>query len=315
LEILKEIAISQVPRILGFLNKDQDSKKFGCFDRYYWHYKIIDFANSRFQEAALLLALLYNYDSTDNPFRKNNRIRLWIDGAIDFWAKIQLRDGSFNEVYPFEHSFIATAFSTFAVSETMLLLQKRDNLDNLLKAGNWIAGNNNLKVSNQMAAAIAALYNIYLITSDEKFRKASKKKLDLLLSLKDPQGFFPEYGGYDIGYSSICLGYLVRYYTKSREETVLPAVQKTVSFLESKINEYAGFDLEKTSRKTQYIYPYAFAVTGSGIFNGIINGLKKNKIVNPLWMDDRFCLPLTIDYLQTYLEIGQREKEKRETPG
>jgi len=40
----------------------------------------------------------------------------------------------------------------------------------------------------------------------------------------------------------------------------------------------------------------------SKIIKEHINGLKNNKILNPSWMDDRYVIPITTDYLQTYLE-------------
>ena len=64
--IYKEIVLSQTPRILGLGDRNESSKTFGCFDRYYWHYKLLDISNARFQESTLLLALLYC-----NNFNKN----------------------------------------------------------------------------------------------------------------------------------------------------------------------------------------------------------------------------------------------------
>jgi hypothetical protein len=124
-DIYRRIALSQVPRILSLGDRDNSSKTFGCFDRYYWHYRLLDFPNARFQESALLFALLYRNSFEGNVFYNRQALYQWAMGAIEFWARIQRGDGSFDEVYPNEHSFVATAFSAYAITESMSLAVTR----------------------------------------------------------------------------------------------------------------------------------------------------------------------------------------------
>jgi len=303
IEIYKEIALSQVPRCLGLGDRNPDSKTYGCFDRYYWHYKLIDFPNARFQEVALLLALLYKHEFPENIYFGKKKVFEWIRAAIQFWAKIQNGDGSFNEAYPFERGFCCTAFSTYAITETLLLLDKKWELGAVKKAGEWLLKNNNLEVSNQMASAALALYNVYLLTSDEKFLKGYKEKVSLLLKNQSPDGFYLEYDGYDIGYDSITLGILSRLHKKTKDKKLLDSMRQCLKFLESKIKDNGSFDYSKTSRKTQFLYPFGFAYLKSPILNKIEKGLIKNEILNPKWFDDRYVIQITTDYLETYLEM------------
>jgi hypothetical protein len=48
--------------VLTLLDRKEGSKTYGCFDRYYWRYKMIDFPGSTFQNAVLALALVYTHD-------------------------------------------------------------------------------------------------------------------------------------------------------------------------------------------------------------------------------------------------------------
>jgi len=301
-KIYGDIALSQIPRILSFGDRVTESETFGCFDRNYWHYKQIDFANARWQESVLLLGLLIKYRFPENPYHANRNIREWMDGLIGYWEKIQDRNGFFSENYPHERSFVATSFSTYAITETLLELEIEADLDPIKKAGRWLAANINKDLANQVAGAAAALYNIYLISGDNYFKDAAAEKAEELLKLQTEDGYFIEYGGYDIGYLSICISYLAKYYIKSGNQTILAPLERAIKFVESYLDDYGSYDIEGTSRRTQYLYPHGFVLMGAtDIIQKNINGLKNVKTLNPAWMDDRFCVPLTIDYLQAFL--------------
>ena len=301
--VYKDIVLLQMPRILGLSDRNPKSKTFGCFDRYYWHYKLIDFPNARFQEATLLLALLYKNDFEGNTYFEKPKIHELAKAANSFWHKIQNKDGSFNEVYPNERSFCATSFSTYAITESLLVLGEQHNLDSLIKDGKWLLKNNTAVVSNQMAAASLALYNIYLLTEETKIKRGAEEKITALMTSQSSEGFYPEYDDYDIGYLSLTLSCLCRYCLKTRDnEKLITSMKKGLEFLNGLISEYGMFDYTKTSRKTQFLYPYAFLVLESNISEKIYKGLKENKIINPQWLDDRYVIQLTTDYLQTYLE-------------
>lgn len=307
MDLYRKVALSQVPRALGLGDRDPASETFGCFDRAYWHYKVLDFANARFQEAAWLLALLYTNGLPGNRYYDCEVVRDWAMGAVAFWAKIQRCDGSFDEVYPFEHSFVATAFSTYAVTEAMLILDWPSHLDHVERAGRWLVRHDNRRVANQMAGACAALYNVYLLTGQEVFRRAATDKCQRLLTMQDTKGFFLEYGGFDIGYLSVGLSYLVRYWRKTGDDALWKPIQRGIAFVEERIRPDGSYDCSATSRHTQYLYPYGFCVEeGRMILERHLAGLGRDVVVSPAWMDDRFFIPLTIDYLVAYLESGGR---------
>ncbi|MDD5194050.1 MAG: hypothetical protein PHQ96_00040 [Candidatus Omnitrophica bacterium] len=300
-DIFIRIVLAQAPRIIGFLDRTPESETYGCFERYYWHYKLIDFPNARFQEGALLLALLFKSKAEENLFYQNENIHDWCIAAIKFWARARNRNGSVNEVYPFENSFCATAMSALAISQALPLLEKKDLID-LRKTGEWLAKNDNLEVSNQQAAAAAALLNIYFLSGEARFLEAAEQKLSVLLKCQEKSGFFPEYGGFDIGYQSLTLSLLTKYYKRKASDTLLNSIREGIHFILSYLNDKGHYDPAITSRKTQFLYTYAFSVFDKNALQKAVRGLEANAILNPSWLDDRYVIPLTIDYLESYLE-------------
>ena len=152
-----------IPRFIGFLDRDENSESYGCFDRYYWLYRQKDFPNIRFQECAYLFALLYSYDFPGNKYFNKKILFEWTKASINYiYNSIARRDGSFDELYPNERSFCGTSFTTYLITEAAILLAI-DIPNNIRKTGQWLLKNNNTELTNQMAASVMALYNIYLI--------------------------------------------------------------------------------------------------------------------------------------------------------
>ncbi len=298
-----DVGLTVIPRALTLGDRLQGSDTCGCYDRYFWHYKILDFANARFQEIAWLLAVVYSNKLCDSPYYQNINVKKWALSAIQFWCQIQKSDGSVDEVYPFEHSFVSTAFSTFATTEAALILEDSSFNTSFEKSANWLASHNNMRVANQMAGAAAALYNTYLLTNNDKYRIAAKDKIKKLSTLQHNDGYFIEYGGFDMGYLSIGLSYLARYYEKSSDPQTGEMIKKAITFAKHKVSDDGTYDYSKTSRNTQYIYPYGFLHEEElSVINKHTNGLNQNRVVSPLTMDDRFFAPLTVDYLTTYIK-------------
>jgi hypothetical protein len=60
-------ALVQIPKLLTLLDRNAHSPTYGCFDRNFWQYKIIDFPSGMAQEFVWPLALAYDTDVPDNP--------------------------------------------------------------------------------------------------------------------------------------------------------------------------------------------------------------------------------------------------------
>jgi hypothetical protein len=110
-------ALNQLPRLLGNLDRNPFSPTYGCFHRDYWLDKTSDFPDAVRQFAVHALALVYKYDFPGNLYQGQPKIRDWAIAGLDFWARIQHRDGSFDEFYPYERGWVGpTAFTTYWVN-------------------------------------------------------------------------------------------------------------------------------------------------------------------------------------------------------
>lgn len=321
MDVYKKIILDRLPQILSHFNRNKYSFSFGCFDRNFWHYKIVDIPSARFQEGVLILALIY-IDSEIQFFQKK-KIKEWIEGALQFWLKIQNRDGSFNEWYPQEKSFVATAFSSYAISETLLLvsdIKKREKVVfGLKRAADWLIGKREKQALNQNAGALAALYNIFLLTGDRRYQKESERFLEFLKKSQNEEGWFFEYGGPDIGYLSLTLDYLAKYYLKSKDKTVFPLVEKGLFFLSHFIHPDGSAGGIYGSRNTAYLIPSGIEILANfmplarKISSVLQEGIRNNYIISAKIFDDRYLIQNGYTYLEASWQLKQRNfKEEKE---
>jgi hypothetical protein len=300
-DVFNRVALLQIPRVLGLCDRLPTSPTFGCCDRNYWHYRLLDIPNARLQEVCWLLALLYTVPFETSRYYQNPQLLIWVQGMLDFWARTRNTDGSVNEVYPFERSFCATSFSTLAVTESLLLLKEQVtlSLETLKLTAQWLVEHQNPIVFNQEAASLVALHNLVELTDDKTLRCAEAKRKDSLLRAQHESGYFPEYRGMDIGYLTISLGLLALYAEKTKDADVIEACHKAAAFLEPRIQEDGHYDFSQTSRRTQYLYPSGLARFAPQVLARLQCGLEKDVVISPQWMDDRYCIALTTDYLLT----------------
>lgn len=304
--------VGQIPRLLGLLDRNVLSHTCGCFDRQYWHYKAIDFPCARMQEAVLTLSLLYRIEHQANPYYHCPLLLEWIRAALAFWAGMQHRDGTFSEWYPGEKSYVATAFSTFAASEALLLMKDEiadgDRVVRAIdKAGRWLSSRRESRVANQQTGAMIALYNAYLLTGQESHLKAARDMADAVTGSLTEEGWFYEYGGADTGYLSLSVDYMARYYQKSGDEKVLDALKSCTAFLSYFVHPNGTSGGEYASRNTEYLIPSGFeALSGADENSGRIaqhirRSLSAGTSVSPATLDDRYLAYIGYNWLCAYL--------------
>ena len=93
-----------LPKLFILIDRNPYSRTYGCFDRAYWHYRTMDFPCGMSQEFALPLALAYQHDYPDNPWRGVERVRQLALAAVDFAAKSAHPDGSCDDYFPYEQA-------------------------------------------------------------------------------------------------------------------------------------------------------------------------------------------------------------------
>ena len=248
---------TNISRVLTQIDRDKDSKTYGSCDRNYWHLKIRDFSSAILQQTCLTLALMYNVEFAGNTCYKNNNVKEWAIATLRYMDKIQLKDGSFNEYYPNEHGYPPTAFCLFASCKTYMELELEDKmaLNVMDKAANWLMKHREENAYNQEIAAIAGLYLYYAITKKTEVLKTVNEKVENILKVQSQEGWFPEQGGADIGYSSVAFDMLMEYYWLSKDSKVLQPLCKLMDFLSYFVHPDGTIGGEYGSRNTIYFVP------------------------------------------------------------
>ena len=117
------LALPHLPRLLTQGDRQPLSPTWGCWQRDFWHYRTLtDFPSAPYQQAVLSLAEAWSAEVPGSPWYHQSSLLTAIEGGIRFWCAIQRKDGSFDEWYPHEESFVATAFTACAMAETLRLL-------------------------------------------------------------------------------------------------------------------------------------------------------------------------------------------------
>ncbi|GAB4534971.1 MAG: hypothetical protein Fur0020_01990 [Thermodesulfovibrionia bacterium] len=264
----------------------------------------------------MTLALLYSLEHKDNPFYNNQEILNYINAGLEFWCRMQESNGSFNEWYHHENSFVATAFSSYAVSETILLLGEKLRADvntraihSLKKAGSWLAGRQETRVMNQQAGAVIALYNIYQLTGDRHYLDAVNEKIGILKQKQSIEGWFIEYGGPDIGYLSLAIDYLCKYYKKTHDRVAEEMISRALSFIKYFIQPNFVAGGEYASRNTEYLIPHGFEFFSrynkdAGFIASVIRRSLENTNSFPSLFDDRYLTYVGYTWLQAYIDAN-----------
>ncbi len=308
--------LKNAPRLLGLLNRNVSSSSYGSFDREYWHYNTVDFSCARKQEAVLTLTLLYLIKHEKNRYYQSSEILDYIRAALMFWTRIQNTNGSFSEWYPNENSFVVTSFSTYAVSESLLLIKDelpanecQRVIEALIKAGDWLVSRNETRVMNQQTGAAIALLNLYLLTEKNIYRDSSRDKISLLKQRQSDEGWFLEYGGPDIGYLSLAIDYLCKYYSKTGDEPVKEIIERSLGFIKYFIQPNLIAGGEYTSRNTEYLIPHGFEILSKTSEDArfVASVVRKSLLRTesfPNLFDDRYLTYVGYTWLQAFLNAN-----------
>lgn len=232
------LLIGQARLLAELADRDRHAPTFGCFFYPFWRSKSSDYVNARCQEAAYTLALIYRNAYPGNIFQGMLEIGELARAAMLFWAECQHRDGSFDEWYKGEHGFAATAFSSFALSRAYRLLEDEfsDGDRNIIlnafrSAGHWLGRHDDTSKINHEAVAAAALASLAEVLEEPSFDRASGEKIAEVLRRQTEEGWFPELGGVDTGYSFLTLEYLAQAYLFRPDEELKDALARALEFL------------------------------------------------------------------------------------
>lgn len=307
-EIFLAKALNEVPKLLTLLDRNPHSPTYGCFDRNYWHYKIIDFPTGMSQEMVYPLALAWSLSADINPYYKNDAIRDWVYAGINFAAQFSHDDGSCDDYYPYEKASGAAAFSLLACVESYIIVGiDDDSLKQFFeRRADWLANHvESGELSNHQALIILCLELTGGLLETDKWDKLKCKRLDLLLSWQNDEGWFREYAGFDPGYHTLTVSLLGWYYDLNPiEARVRIAITKGVDLALQFIHPDGTFGGEYGSRNTNNFFCFGFELIGRWYKKApIINDLYEKALYHdqsPCYSDDHIIGHHIWSYLLTY---------------
>lgn len=273
-------ALSLVPKLLTLQDRNRHSPTYGCFDRNYWHYKIVDFPSGMAQEFVWPLALAYALDAPSNDYFQNETIREWVRAGISYAAKSAHPDGSCDDYFPFEKAGGATAFSLLACAESYRLL----NLDEPLlleffaKRADWLSKHNESgQLTNHQALIVCCLDAVTELTGIDRWKGAREARLRKVLEWQNVEGWFQEYEGCDPGYHTLTISLLARIHELTPTPALHDALVRAVRLAAEFIHPDGSFGGEYASRNTYNFFPHGFELFGRHFPEALA--------INDAWLD------------------------------
>jgi len=258
-------ALGQIPKILTLQDRNAHSPTYGCFDRNFWHYKIIDFPSGMAAEFVWPLALSFALPVEGNPFYHQPALKEWAAAGIRYAARSAHSDGSCDDYFPYEKAGGAAAFSLLAALETYELLELHDEemLEFFAKRADWLAGHHESgRLTNHQALIALCLEKAGRIFTSDRWDKAKARRIKRVLDWQDSEGWFAEYEGADPGYHTLTVGLLAQFQALAPSPEVQTALEKAVRFAAHFVHPDGSFGGEYTSRNTYNFFPHGFELAG-----------------------------------------------------
>jgi len=315
-DLLAREALAQIPKILTLQDRNRHSPTYGCFDRNYWHYRIIDFPSGMAQEFVLPLALAYVSEIPDNPFFQKPALREWVFAGIRYAARAAHADGSCDDYFPYERAGGAAAFSLLACMESYRLLELDDNdcLEFFAKRADWLAGHQESgRLSNHQALIALCLELAGEVVDTTRWTDKASERVDQVLSWQTDEGWFWEYEGCDPGYLTLTISVLAWLHDFKPDALyagkLAEALKKAIDFAANFVHPDGSFGGEYASRNTYNFFPAGFEVVGRwyppalGVNDRFLRGV--NNGLAPCYSDDHIVGHHTWNYLLAWRDFAE----------
>jgi hypothetical protein len=303
-------ALAQIPKILTLLDRNPHSPTYGCFDRNFWQYKIIDFPSGMSQEFVYPLALAYHTDLDCNPFYQQPIIKDWIRAGISYAAQTAHSDGSCDDYFPYERAAGAAAFSLLAGIEsyTLMQLDEPELLSFLARRADWLATHQESgRLTNHQALIVLCLELLAKLLKSDRWKQSKRERLEQVLSWQNSEGWFQEYEGCDPGYHTLTISCLARIYELNPSDRLKDALAKAVILAAQFVHPDGSYGGEYTSRNTYNFFPHGFELVGKwlpealNINDQFLKGLANS--LAPCYADDHIIGHHTWNYLLAYRDF------------
>jgi hypothetical protein len=261
-------------RALNEQDRDPYSPTFGCFDRRYWSWKLVDFPEATFQRLVYPLTWLLRRAERAGEANAAEAISASIIAGLMFGTRIQHRDGSFDQAFPHEHSYGATAFLVhpllvaYAAVRDRCTSEQRDRIEAMaFRGAQFLTGHREVhgRITNHLAGGVLSLLTAAEALRHPTFAERGQALLGSILSTQSPEGWFPEYGGADPGYQTLCVYYLASVAALAPDAALSASLRHAVEFLAWFAHPDGSFGGEYGSRRTAVYYPGGVALLSSEI--------------------------------------------------
>jgi len=316
-------ALALIPQLLTLQDRNPHSPTYGCFDRNYWHYKIIDFPSGMAAEFVWPLALAYTLEVPGNTYLQDPALRQWIEAGIRYAARSAHGDGSCDDYFPFEKAAGAAAFSLLACMEAYTLLGFHDSemLEFFAKRADWLADHHESgRLTNHQALIVLCLMKAGALLSTQRWDKLKAKRLARVMEWQNEEGWFTEYEGADPGYHTLTIGLLAQIYELAPTPEVKVAIEKGVKFATEFVHPDGSYGGEYTSRNTYNFFPHGFEIVGKwmpaslGVNDQFARALENH--LGACYADDHILGHHCWSYLLTWQHwVANRPATPVRTPG
>ncbi len=315
-EIRKQV-LQTCRHLLSEQNRDPYAPAHGCFDRRYWGWKIVDFPEATFQRNVYPLSWLLRKPDPDFSVSRDALFES-VQAGLSYTADIQHSNGSFDQAFPWEQSFGATAFLLHPLLEAYRSLESnctqefRGKIEGCLRrSAEFLCRHDERhgRISNHIAGAALSLFHCSDQFGDPRYQQRAWSLLERLLDDQSKEGWFPEYGGADPGYQTLCLYYLAGIYRLRPDNRLREALRRAVEFLSWFAHPDGTFGGEYGSRRTAIFYPGGLALLAreiplaGSLVRFMADSIAKGRTVTLNDVDSANIAPILENYL-TVLDVG-----------
>lgn len=305
---------NQLEKILSLQDRNPFSKTYGCFDRNYWHYKTRDFPSAMSQEFTLPLAFAYSTKFPKNILYKNKNIYNWIIAGIENTISQSRPDGSLDDYYPFERALGASVFTTYALTESCIILGLNNEQYNnyFILSNEWMMQSNESgMLTNHHAIQAMCHLNLYRLTNEKKFLEIADKKIEKIISMQDKEGWFLEYEGCSPSYLTVTIDFLSQFHVHRPSINLKKSILKSIDFFYDIQHPDGTCGGDYGSRNTFFLHPNGFEIMSKHsrkalkIANSYLAAREKN--LYPVQNDDYTFAHIFISNFNAYLNCDRKD--------
>jgi hypothetical protein len=268
-EQLREQVGRAARHLLSQQDRDPESPTRGCFDRRFWAWKLVDFPEATYQRNVYPLAWLLRQPGRAGAGKEAEVLAGSVRAGLAFALAVQHRDGSFDQAFPNERSFGATAFLLHpllaayeAVRGTCEAAAQERAEAGLRRAADFLCRHDETHghIANHLAGAALSLAEAARAFDEAAYAARANEFVRRIRARQSAEGWFQEYEGADPGYQTLCLYYLASYHRLRPDPALREALARAVAFLAWFVHPDGSFAGEYGSRRTALFYPGGIAL-------------------------------------------------------